>query len=135
RGADGPGAGSGEVSDGRGHIGTNKRVVQGAGQGGRVSIEMADGTRRDAEVVGTDTSYDVAVLKVDPEGLEPLDIGKSEDVVVGDDVVAVGSPLGLGSTVTSGIVWAPARAVSAAEPGAEPYTSAIQAEAAINAGH
>ncbi len=135
RGASGAGTGSGWVYDGRGHIVTNNHVVQGAGQGGRVSIEMADGTRRDAEVVGTDTSYDVAVLKVDPEGLEPLDIGKSEDVVVGDDVVAVGSPLGLGSTVTSGIVSALERPVSAGEPGAESYISAIQTDAAINPGN
>ena len=135
RGASGAGTGSGWVYDGRGHIVTNNHVVRGAGQGGRVSIEMADGTRRDAEVVGTDTSYDVAVLKVDPEGLEPLDIGKSEDVVVGDEVVAVGSPLGLGSTVTSGIVSALERPVSAGEPGAESYISAIQTDAAINPGN
>ncbi len=134
-GASGSGTGSGWVYDERGHIITNNHVVRGAGNGARVGIEMADGTRREAKVVGTDTSYDVAVLKVDPKGLEPLDIGKSEDVVVGDEVVAVGSPLGLGSTVTAGIVSAMDRPVNAGEPGAESFISAIQTDAAINPGN
>ena len=75
------------------------------------------------------------MLNVEPEGLEPLDIGKSEEVVVGDDVVAVGSPLGLGSTVTAGIVSALERPVSAGEAGEESFISAIQTDAAINPGN
>ena len=95
----------------------------------------ADGTRREAELVGRDVSYDLAVLKVDSDDLEPLTIGSSDDVVVGDEVVAVGSPLGLGSTVTAGIVSALERPVTAGEAGDESFISAIQTDAAINPGN
>ena len=135
RGGGGSGTGSGWVYDDRGHIVTNDHVVDGAGEGGEVSIELPDGTRYDAEVVGQDSSYDLAVLKVEADDLEPLQIGASDDVVVGDEVVAVGSPLGLGSTVTAGIVSALERPVSAGEAGDESFISAIQTDAAINPGN
>ena len=106
-----------------------------AGDDGRVSIELTDGSRRDAKVVGKDSSYDLAVLKVDPTDLDPLDIGRSGDVAVGDEVVAVGSPLGLGSTVTAGIVSALERPVTAGEAGDESFISAVQTDAAINPGN
>lgn len=131
----GGGTGSGWVYDDRGHIVTNDHVVDAAGDGGKVSIEMTDGTRREAKVVGRDSSYDLAVLEVDSKGLEPLKIGTSGDVVVGDEVVAVGSPLGLGSTVTAGIVSALERPVTAGEAGDESFISAIQTDAAINPGN
>lgn len=134
-GGDGAGTGSGWVYDDRGHIVTNDHVVSAAGDDGKVSIEMTDGTRRTAKVVGQDSSYDLAVLKVEPKGLKPLAIGTSDDVVVGDEVVAVGSPLGLGSTVTAGIVSALERPVTAGEAGDESFISAIQTDAAINPGN
>ena len=135
RGASGAGTGSGWVYDDKGHVVTNDHVVDAADDGGSVSIELPDGTRHDAEVVGQDSSYDLAVLKVDSDDLEPLTIGSSDDVVVGDEVVAVGSPLGLGSTVTAGIVSALERPVTAGEAGDESFISAIQTDAAINPGN
>ena len=135
QGGDGSGTGSGWVYDGKGHIITNDHVVDAAGDDGRVRVELSDGSRRTAEVVGRDSAYDLAVLKVDPKGLDALDIGSSDDVVVGDEVVAVGSPLGLGSTVTSGIVSALERPVTAGEAGDESFISAIQTDAAINPGN
>lgn len=134
-GGGGSGTGSGWVYDGKGHIVTNNHVVEAAGDNGTVRIELPDGSRRDAEIVGRDSAYDLAVLKVDPKGLDKLPIGSSDDVVVGDDVVAVGSPLGLGSSVTSGIVSALERPVSAGEAGDESFISAIQTDAAINPGN
>lgn len=135
QGGGGSGTGSGWVYDGKGHIVTNNHVVEAAGEDGKVAIELPDGTRRDAEVVGSDSAYDLAVLKVDPKGLDALKIGQSDDVVVGDEVVAVGSPLGLGSSVTSGIVSALERPVTAGEAGDESFISAIQTDAAINPGN
>lgn len=135
QGGDGSGTGSGWVYDGKGHIITNNHVVDAAGDDGRVRVELSNGSRRTAEVVGSDSAYDLAVLKVDPKGLDPIDIGSSDDVVVGDEVVAVGSPLGLGSTVTSGIVSALERPVTAGEAGDESFISAIQTDAAINPGN
>lgn len=134
-GSGGSGTGSGWVYDSKGHIVTNNHVVESAGRSGKVRIELSDGTRRRAEIVGRDSAYDLAVLKVDPKGLEPLAIGKSEEVVVGDEVVAVGSPLGLGSTVTAGIVSALERPVAAGQTGEESYISAIQTDTAINPGN
>ena len=131
----GSGTGSGWVYDDSGHIVTNNHVVEGAGSSGRMSVELSDGTRLRASLVGRDSAYDLAVLKVDSSGLEPLTIGRSDDVVVGDEVVAVGSPLGLGSTVTAGIVSALERPVAAGEDGDESYISAIQTDAAINPGN
>lgn len=131
----GAGTGSGWVYDDRGHVVTNDHVVDAAGDSGRVSIETTDGTRLDAKVVGRDSSYDLAVLEVDSPDLQALTIGTSADVVVGDEVVAVGSPLGLGSTVTAGIVSALERPVTAGEAGDESFISAIQTDAAINPGN
>lgn len=131
----GGGTGSGWVYDDRGHVVTNDHVVDAAGADGKVSIELTDGTRLPAKVIGQDSSYDLAVLKVEPGELKPLSIGTSGDVVVGDEVVAVGSPLGLGSTVTAGIVSALERPVTAGEAGDESFISAIQTDAAINPGN
>ena len=135
---DGPaggGTGSGWVYDDAGHIVTNHHVVESAGGSGSVRIELSDGSRHDARIVGRDDSYDLAVLKIQATDIEPLTIGSSDDVVVGDEVVAVGSPLGLGSTVTAGIVSALERPVAAGEAGEESYISAIQTDAAINPGN
>lgn len=130
------GSGSGWVYDTEGHIVTNNHVVDAAASGsGSITVEQTDGTRAKATLVGRDVSYDLAVLKVDLKGVNPLPVGRSSDVVVGDEVVAVGSPLGLDSTVTSGIVSALERPVTAGESGQESFISAIQTDAAINPGN
>ncbi len=130
------GTGTGWVWDDKGHIVTNNHVIDQAADGkGRIIVELASGNRRDAELVGRDASYDLAVLKVDPMNLKPLPVGRSTDVVVGDEVIAVGSPLGLGSSVTSGIVSALERPVTAGQEGSESFISAIQTDAAINPGN
>src|SRR6185437_12749692 len=90
-----------------------------------------------ARVVGRDASYDLAVIKVGRTGLPVLPLGASSSVVVGDPVIAVGAPLGLDSTVTSGIVSALNRPVTAGGPGASSasFINAIQTDAAINPGN
>jgi putative serine protease PepD len=111
-------------------------VVADAGSSG-VSVSFADGTTADARVVGTSGSYDLAVLKVSAKGLAALPLGNSDSVVVGDPVIAIGSPLGLSGTVTSGIVSAKDRPVTAGETGGtdSAYINAIQTDAAINPGN
>ena len=86
-------------------------------------------------VVGRDGSYDLAVVKVDRTDLVPLTLGRSADVVVGDEVIAVGAPLGLDSTVTAGIVSALNRPVTPGEADDQSYINAIQTDAAINPGN
>ncbi|MFD1716479.1 S1C family serine protease [Georgenia deserti] len=140
----GSGQGSGVVLDQDGNILTNNHVVGGAGDGGQIVVTLSDGRQFEAEVAGTDPTTDLAVITlVDaPDDLQPATMGSSEDVVVGDQVMAVGNPLGLSSTVTTGIVSALDRPVSTASsqqsPGqqAEPVvTNAIQVDAAINPGN
>lgn len=127
------GTGTGWVYDDQGHIVTNNHVV--ADGGDDIAIQTDAGDRYDAELVGRDVSYDLAVIKVEGADLPPLPVGASKDVVVGDEVVAVGSPLGLSSSVTSGIVSAIERPVTAGEEGEESFISAIQTDAAINPGN
>ncbi|SDO59680.1 putative serine protease PepD [Pedococcus dokdonensis] len=135
-GADGGGTGSGFVIDRDGHIITNNHVVASAASGGTIKVELANGTEIDATIAGRDGSYDLAVLKTSRTDLEPLVIGSSKDVVVGDQVIAVGAPLGLESTVTSGIVSALNRPVSPGGDGnQQSYINAIQTDAAINPGN
>jgi putative serine protease PepD len=136
RGADGAGTGSGFVLDKDGHIITNNHVVAGAADNGTIKIELSDGNEIDATIVGRDASYDLAVLRTSRRDLEPLTMGVSKDVVVGDQVIAVGAPLGLESTVTSGIVSALNRPVSPGGDGnTQSYINAIQTDAAINPGN
>jgi len=134
--ANGGGTGSGFVLDDDGFIVTNNHVVDGADSSG-VTVSFADGTTADARVVGTSGSYDLAVLKVDATGLDPLPLGNSDSVVVGDPVIAIGSPLGLSGTVTSGIVSAKDRPVTAGDRRGDDsaYINAIQTDAAINPGN
>ena len=135
KGADGEGTGSGWVYDGKGHIVTNNHVVAGAADSGEITVVLANGQQAKGSIVGRDASYDLAVVKVDRTDLEPLPLGASEDVVVGDEVVAVGAPLGLDSTVTSGIVSALDRPVTPGEADDQSYINAIQTDAAINPGN
>ena len=134
-GADGDGTGSGWVYDDRGHIVTNNHVVAGAADGGDITVVLANGQQLEASIVGRDSSYDLAVVKVDRTDLAPLALGSSDDVVVGDQVVAVGAPLGLDSTVTSGIVSALNRPVTPGDADDQAYINAIQTDAAINPGN
>ncbi len=135
-GADGGGTGSGFVLDRDGHIITNNHVVASAASGGTIKVELSNGTEIEATIAGRDGSYDLAVLKTDRTDLVPLVIGSSKDVVVGDEVIAVGAPLGLESSVTSGIVSALNRPVSPGGDGnQQSFINAIQTDAAINPGN
>jgi putative serine protease PepD len=137
RGARGGGSGTGFVIDSTGFILTNNHVISDAAvDGGRIEVQLNDGTTLAATIVGRDSAYDLAVLKVDRTGLTALTFGDSDQVAVGDAVIAIGSPLGLSGTVTLGIVSAKDRAVTAGEDaGDNSYINAIQTDAAINPGN
>ena len=124
--------GSGFVYDRQGHIVTNDHVVDGAQS---VSVQFSNGARYDATVVGTDSSSDLAVLKVNAPAslLKPLVLGDSSKLVVGDSVVAIGSPFGLEGTITSGIVSALHRQMTS--PNGFAIDDSIQTDAAINHGN
>lgn len=133
RSAQGAGSGSGVVLDDEGHILTNNHVVE-SGADGAVAVVFSDGRRADAEIVGLDPLTDLAVLDVDGvEGLRPVEVGRSDEVRVGDDVLAIGSPLGLSGTVTTGIVSALGRTVRTTPEA--PLLGALQTDAAINPGN
>ena len=132
------GSGSGAILTEDGEILTNNHVVEVAGDGGEISVSFSDGTQAAAEVLGTDPLTDTAVIKAeDVSGLTPVKVGESASLDVGQQVVAIGSPFGLDSTVTSGIVSALERPVSVgtdAEGNSTTYP-AIQTDAAINPGN
>ncbi|HEY7718306.1 MAG TPA: trypsin-like peptidase domain-containing protein, partial [Pedococcus sp.] len=135
-GADGNGTGSGFVADRQGHIITNNHVVASAADSGTIKVLLSNGAEVEATIAGRDASYDLAVLKTGRTDLPPLTMGSSSSVVVGDQVIAVGAPLGLDSTVTTGIVSALNRPVSPGGDGDEQsYINAIQTDAAINPGN
>jgi putative serine protease PepD len=131
----GQATGSGFVIDKRGLLVTNNHVV--AGAEGAVRVLFVDGKTATAKVMGTSSSYDLAVLKVNAKNLSALPLGNSDSIVVGDPVIAIGSPLGLSGTVTSGIISAKNRPVTAGERGTNEnsYINAIQTDAAINPGN
>ncbi len=133
------GEGSGVVLSSDGLILTNNHVVEGAAGGnGKLTVTLKDGTSASASIVGRDPSADIAVIKMaNQSNLTPIAIGSSSNLAVGQDVVAVGSPLGLAGTVTSGIVSALNRPVSAggAASGQSSVLDAIQTDAAINPGN
>src|SRR2546421_2512990 len=124
--------GSGFVYDAKGDIVTNEHVVAGASS---IRVTFSDGASYTAKVVGRDTSTDLAVIHVDAPAseLHPLTLASSSGVKVGDGVVAIGSPFGLAGTVTSGIVSALHRQITA--PDNFPIADAIQTDAAINHGN
>ena len=117
--------------DDEGHVATNQHVVEGVEQ---VTVRFENGEVH-ARVVGADPSTDVALLKLDslPDGVEPLDLGSTESLEIGDLVVAIGSPFGLQGTVTAGIVSALGRELTA--PDGFTIDGAIQTDAAINPGN
>jgi putative serine protease PepD len=131
----GDGTGSGWVLDDKGHIVTNNHVIAAAADGGEITVVLSNGKQSPAKIVGRDVSYDLAVLKVERTDLEPLPVGDSSTVVVGDPVIAVGAPLGLESTVTTGIVSALNRPVTPGDADDQSFINAIQTDAAINPGN
>ncbi|MGW4121192.1 trypsin-like peptidase domain-containing protein [Nocardia sp. NPDC004711] len=137
-GARAEGEGSGVILSSDGLILTNNHVVSGAGQNAKMDVAFSDGTTAPATVVGADPVSDIAVIRVTGKtGLQPIDLGQSANLQVGQGVVAIGSPLGLAGTVTSGIVSSLNRPVSTSgEPGAQgTVIDAIQTDAAINPGN
>ena len=142
----GGGQGSGVVIDREGHILTNNHVVTGAGSSPQIEVTLNDGRTYAATIAGTDASTDLAVITLSdpPKDLAPIALGDSDALKVGDPVMAVGNPLGLAGTVTTGIVSALDRPVSTGtdeggsdQPGQAPpvVTNAIQTSAAINPGN
>jgi putative serine protease PepD len=137
------GSGSGIVISSDGEILTNNHVASVAGQGGRITVNFNDGTAKKATIVGTDPVTDLAVIKAEGvSGLQPARMGTSDDIQVGENVVAIGSPFGLEATVTSGIVSALNRPVSVGSQDApsgqtsqDTTYPAIQTDAAINPGN
>jgi putative serine protease PepD len=136
----GRGTGSGFVIDQEGRIVTNNHVVADTANGSRIRVIFSDGRRYSAVMVGRSPSYDLAVIKVSgATSLTPLEIGDSDQVQIGEPVIAVGSPLGLPGTVTQGIISARNRPVMVSE-GADAdsptaYINAIQTDAPINPGN
>ncbi len=136
RGASAQVSGSGFVYDGQGHIVTNNHVIEPAADDGEIVVLLADGRAAPGTIVGRSPAYDLAVIKLDDStDLEPATLGTSGKVVVGQTVVAIGSPLGLNATVTSGIISATERPVTAGGKGETSYINALQTDAAINPGN
>lgn len=132
----GSATGSGFVIESSGYILTNNHVVDGAAGSNAITVTLNSGRTLPATIVGTDAAYDLAVLKVAATNLRALQFGDSDKIQVGDSVIAVGSPLGLSGTVTSGIISAKNRAVSAGgSSGESSFINALQTDAAINPGN
>jgi putative serine protease PepD len=134
--SDGSGTGSGFFLSSDGYILTNNHVVDAAATRGTISVAISTGKKYTAKIVGRDSSYDLAVLKIDVTGAPTLQLGDSEKVAVGDAVIAIGSPLGLAGTVTSGIISAKNRPVTTgSDSGESSFINALQTDAAINPGN
>ncbi|MEU5519467.1 trypsin-like peptidase domain-containing protein [Streptomyces sp. NPDC047860] len=139
-GAGSAGTGTGFVLDERGHILTNDHVVEPAGKNGEITVTFHSGDTARATVVGRDSGYDLAVVKVKGvRGLAPLPLGNSDNVRVGDPVVAIGAPFDLAGTVTSGIISARERPITAGGEKGDgsdvSYVDALQTDAPINPGN
>jgi len=130
------GVGTGFVIDTDGHIVTNNHVVsvEGGNAAEDITVTLADGREFDATIVGRDPPTDIAVLKIDADGLTPLEFGDSSELLVGEDVVAMGNALNLpgGPTVTKGVVSALGRLIQESNV---TIPDAIQTDAAINPGN
>ncbi|MFM2180551.1 MAG: hypothetical protein RL192_713 [Actinomycetota bacterium] len=129
--------GSGFIIDSSGFILTNNHVVeQAALSKGRILVTLNNGEEFESKIIGRDASYDLAILKILATGLPALQFGNSDEVAVGDSVIAIGSPLGLSGTVTLGIISAKDRAVTAGgSAGETSFINALQTDAAINPGN
>ncbi|HEX2297676.1 MAG TPA: trypsin-like peptidase domain-containing protein [Pseudonocardiaceae bacterium] len=138
RGPQGAGEGSGIVLSSDGLILTNNHVVEAAADGGEAEAVFQDGHSTPIEIVGRAPSFDLAVVRANgASGLTTAELGRSDDVLVGQEVLAIGSPLGLSGTVTAGIVSALNRPVRAGGEGSGQDTvlDALQTDAAINPGN
>jgi S1-C subfamily serine protease len=134
----GSGTGSGSIyksTASTSYIITNNHVIESAVTTGTIKVEFTNGEQVAATIVGRDPMYDLAVLSIKSGNLPTIVIGDSSKVSVGDPVLAIGSPLGLASTVTSGIVSALNRPVTTGDEGSQSYVNAIQTDAAINPGN
>ncbi|WP_328406312.1 S1C family serine protease [Nocardia sp. NBC_00403] len=135
------GEGSGVVLSSDGLILTNNHVAAGGGANAKMEVVFSDGSTAPASLVGADPVSDLAVIKVNGKsGLTPIELGASSNLQVGQPVIAIGSPLGLAGTVTTGIVSALNRPVSTngegtPDPSVNPVIDAIQTDAAINPGN
>ncbi|MEV6080540.1 trypsin-like peptidase domain-containing protein [Streptomyces sp. NPDC052069] len=139
-GASESGTGTGFVLDNKGHILTNNHVVSPAGSSGDITVTFSGGETAAAEIVGKDSGYDLAVVRVTGvSGLKPLPLGNSDNVQVGDPVVAIGAPFDLSNTVTSGIISAKQRPITAGGEKGDgtdvSYVDALQTDAPINPGN
>ena len=136
KGSSGSGTGSGFFLDSNGYILTNNHVVEAAATSGTITVELSNGKKYGAKLMGRDNSYDLAVLKIDVTSAPTLQLGNSDLVQVGDSVIAIGSPLGLSGTVTSGIISSKNRAVTTGNgSGESSFINALQTDAAINPGN
>ncbi|CAB4709938.1 MAG: PDZ domain-containing protein [Actinobacteria bacterium] len=133
----GGGTGSGFVIDSSGYILTNNHVIAAAAvNGGSIRVALNNGDVYNGTIVGRDSSYDLAVLKISATNLPALQFGNSDKVAVGDPVIAIGSPLGLSGTVTLGIISAKNRPVTAGDSTTDSsFINALQTDAAINPGN
>ncbi len=122
------GLGSGVIVSAEGYLLTNNHVVEGADD---IEVSLLDGRRAHAKVVGTDPETDLAVLKIDLDKLPVITLGDTDNIAVGDTVLAIGNPFGVGQTVTSGIVSALGRN----QLGINTFENFIQTDAAINPGN
>jgi putative serine protease PepD len=136
KGSGGSGTGSGFFLDSDGFILTNNHVVESAARSGTITVELSDGKKYRAKLIGRDGPYDLAVLKIEVVGAPTLQLGDSDAAQVGDAVIAIGSPLGLSGTVTSGIISSKNRAVTTGNgSGESSFINALQTDAAINPGN
>jgi putative serine protease PepD len=127
--------GSGFVVSADGYVITNDHVVEGGGTQTFTAV-FSDGNTVSAKLVGQDPESDIAVIKLAKDGLTPIQFGDSDAIAVGDPVLAIGSPLALANTATSGIVSAVDRTIQAGDPGGPVrYYAAIQTDAAVNQGN
>ena len=131
------GSGSGFFLDSTGHILTNNHVISlAATAGATIQVKLANGKNYGAKLVGRDVSYDLAVIKIAVTDAPALQLGDSDKIQVGDGVIAIGSPLGLIGTVTSGIISAKNRPVTSGSGTRESsFINALQTDAAINPGN
>ena len=133
------GEGSGVILSDDGYIMTNNHVVAGSSGSGRpsaIQVNFQDGTRASAKLIGADSISDIAVIKVEKNNLPPINVGTSKNLAVGQSVIAIGAPLGLQGTVTTGIISALNRPVSTSrDGGTTSVIDAIQTDAAINPGN
>jgi len=132
-GSEGDGTGSGFVISNDGYIVTNNHVAGVAANGGTIDVVFSDGSTAPGKLIGANANYDLAVVKVDKANVPTVPLGSSDALAVGDSVIAVGSPLGLSGTVTTGIVSALNRPVTAGGEGGgdTAFINAIQTDAAI----